>query len=40
MHGGQAVSEPAETETVVTRNGETRNDKTRYSSIKSNIFQD
>ena len=39
MHGGQAASEPVETETAVTKNGATRNDKTRYISIKSDIFQ-
>ena len=39
MHGGQAASEPVETETAVTRNGATRNDKTRCISIKSEIFQ-
>ena len=39
MHIGQAVSEPAETETAVTENGATREDKTRYINTKSDIFQ-
>ena len=39
MQAGHAASEPAETETEVTRNVATRNDKTRCISIKSEIFQ-
>ena len=39
MYVGQAVHEPAETKTAITRNVATRNDKTRYISIKCDIFQ-